>query len=279
MVERGDRLGAVGTSGRRSIDQPHLHLGVRDAGDRHAYHDPLDFLPPIAPPATEPQPPPAPAAAREPAAAAPVGAPAVAAPAGAPAVAALPAAACGTARSGRGAGARHGGAAPGAGGPRLARGGRGHPRAGSGPLGPRDHAERPVPGGGAGRRPPHRPARARCPAGACGGRRRRAAGPDPRRWTGRGPTASPEPQRPSIALPDRSRVRAARDTGGIDAGWLAAVIGLVAAATCWPRASPRRRDRARAGRAGGTARRSDRLSLRARSAMARTGAPSLALAR
>jgi murein DD-endopeptidase MepM/ murein hydrolase activator NlpD len=40
----GDRLGAVGTTGRGSSPAPHLHLGVRDAGTRR-YRDPLDFLP------------------------------------------------------------------------------------------------------------------------------------------------------------------------------------------------------------------------------------------
>ena len=43
-VERGERIGAVGTSGRRSLSEPHLHLGVREAGERHAYRDPMDFL-------------------------------------------------------------------------------------------------------------------------------------------------------------------------------------------------------------------------------------------
>ena len=31
---------------RRSARHPHLHFGVRDAGTRHDYHDPLAFLPP-----------------------------------------------------------------------------------------------------------------------------------------------------------------------------------------------------------------------------------------
>src|SRR3954469_7025893 len=50
-VAAGQRLGAVGTTGRRSAARPHLHFGVRDAGSRHAYHDPMDFLPapPVAP--------------------------------------------------------------------------------------------------------------------------------------------------------------------------------------------------------------------------------------
>lgn len=52
-VRAGARIGAVGTSGRRSAERPHLHFGVRDAGSRHAYHDPLAFLPP---PASRPRP-------------------------------------------------------------------------------------------------------------------------------------------------------------------------------------------------------------------------------
>ena len=48
-VAAGTRLGAVGTSGRRSVAAPHLHLGVRRAGERHAYLDPLDFLAPPSP--------------------------------------------------------------------------------------------------------------------------------------------------------------------------------------------------------------------------------------
>jgi hypothetical protein len=64
-VQAGERIGAVGTSGTRSVERPHLHFGVRDAGSRHAYRDPLAFLP-AAPPAHEdpraaPAPEPAPA--------------------------------------------------------------------------------------------------------------------------------------------------------------------------------------------------------------------------
>jgi len=60
-VGAGDAVGAVGTTGRRSADAPHLHFGVRDAGSRHAYHDPLSFLPPPAPRLSpQPQPPPKP---------------------------------------------------------------------------------------------------------------------------------------------------------------------------------------------------------------------------
>ena len=62
-VSAGERLGAVGTSGTRSAAQPHLHFGVREAGKRHAYLDPLSMLPPVVapPPSEAPRPSPAPA--------------------------------------------------------------------------------------------------------------------------------------------------------------------------------------------------------------------------
>lgn len=44
-VGAGERIGAVGSSGRGSTATPHLHFGIRDAGTRR-YRDPLDFLPP-----------------------------------------------------------------------------------------------------------------------------------------------------------------------------------------------------------------------------------------
>jgi Peptidase family M23 len=72
-VSAGQRLGAVGTSGVRSTVAPHLHFGVREAGSRHAYRDPLAFLPP--PPGALPEAP-AGAPAPEPASPAPVVAPA-----------------------------------------------------------------------------------------------------------------------------------------------------------------------------------------------------------
>lgn len=72
-VSAGDALGAVGTTGSRSASPPHLHFGVREAGRRHAYRNPLDFLPPRpAPPAPEAPPPtPAPVPAPRPVAPAP----------------------------------------------------------------------------------------------------------------------------------------------------------------------------------------------------------------
>jgi murein DD-endopeptidase MepM/ murein hydrolase activator NlpD len=45
-VAAGDRIGAVGTTGRPSAATPHLHFGIRNAGTRR-YRDPLDFLPPL----------------------------------------------------------------------------------------------------------------------------------------------------------------------------------------------------------------------------------------
>jgi hypothetical protein len=48
VVAAGAALGVVGVSGRRSVAAPHLHFGVREAGTRNAYRDPLDFLAPPA---------------------------------------------------------------------------------------------------------------------------------------------------------------------------------------------------------------------------------------
>jgi hypothetical protein len=74
-VPTGGRLGAVGTTGRRSAERPHLHFGVREAGTRHDYVDPRTLLP--APPVTRPEPSPRAAPAPQPAppAAAPKAAP------------------------------------------------------------------------------------------------------------------------------------------------------------------------------------------------------------
>jgi hypothetical protein len=54
-LSAGDRVGEVGTTGTRSAEQPHLHFGIREAGSRHAYRDPLEFLPPR-PPGAVPEP-------------------------------------------------------------------------------------------------------------------------------------------------------------------------------------------------------------------------------
>jgi hypothetical protein len=55
-VAAGDALGAVGTSGKPSVARPHLHFGVREAGTRHGYRDPLTLLPPLHSPRPEPPP-------------------------------------------------------------------------------------------------------------------------------------------------------------------------------------------------------------------------------
>jgi hypothetical protein len=54
-VASGAPIGQVGTTGRRSAAEPHLHFGVREAGSRFDYRDPLDLLP------VAPQSPPSPA--------------------------------------------------------------------------------------------------------------------------------------------------------------------------------------------------------------------------
>jgi peptidase M23-like protein len=46
-VGTGREIGAVGTTGKRSAEQPHLHFGVRRAGAARLYVDPTTLLPPI----------------------------------------------------------------------------------------------------------------------------------------------------------------------------------------------------------------------------------------
>jgi hypothetical protein len=77
-VSTGERIGAVGVTGVRSATAPHLHFGVRDAGTRYDYHDPLAFLP--QPPAPHPPPAPSPAPAPAPAPAPPAAAPVIVPP-------------------------------------------------------------------------------------------------------------------------------------------------------------------------------------------------------
>jgi hypothetical protein len=59
-VEAGEQIGAVGTSGTRSVERPHLHFGVREVGSRHTYRNPLAFLPAAGPPLENPRAAPAP---------------------------------------------------------------------------------------------------------------------------------------------------------------------------------------------------------------------------
>jgi hypothetical protein len=70
-VTAGERIGAVGTSGTRSTERAHLHFGVREAGSRHAYRDPLAFLPALPPAAESPREASAPQPTPEPVAPAP----------------------------------------------------------------------------------------------------------------------------------------------------------------------------------------------------------------
>lgn len=65
QVHSGDLLGRVGMTGRRSAEQPHLHLGVRRASSR-AYVDPMTLLGPQRLPAASASRP-APAAVAQPA--------------------------------------------------------------------------------------------------------------------------------------------------------------------------------------------------------------------
>jgi hypothetical protein len=74
-VSGGERLGAVGTTGERSATAPHLHFGVREAGSRYAYVDPLSLLPPAAAPPPLQAPHPTPATAPAPLAPSPAPAP------------------------------------------------------------------------------------------------------------------------------------------------------------------------------------------------------------
>ncbi len=61
-VAAGARIGAVGTSGRRTVAEPHLHFGIRLAEPDDRYIDPLSLLPPLssAPPPAASVPPPVP---------------------------------------------------------------------------------------------------------------------------------------------------------------------------------------------------------------------------
>jgi hypothetical protein len=53
-VAKGARVGEVGTTGRRSVSEPHLHFGVRLAGVDDQYVDPLSLLPGVGTSATAP---------------------------------------------------------------------------------------------------------------------------------------------------------------------------------------------------------------------------------
>lgn len=63
----GEKLGEVGTTGKRSAAAPHLHFGVHRTGREHSYIDPLMLLPPTASAGRDKAPLPVPARQRLPA--------------------------------------------------------------------------------------------------------------------------------------------------------------------------------------------------------------------
>ena len=225
-IAAGAPLGTVGVSGSRSVDEPHLHLGVRAAGDRHAYVDPLRFLAPPPADAPQPRPVPAPVPVTVPGfpapapAAAPVRA-AAATPSAAPAPAAAP--------------VPLGLSAPAASlSPEPDRALAAAPRSAARPVGAAATPatslpaadDRPRPGATRERDGAGTPSRAHEPLTGPPAQRRAAAAP------------GPAPVVESRSVPARGR------GGGFDLGWLAACVGLVAAAALL--AGPRR-DAARRG--------------------------------
>jgi murein DD-endopeptidase MepM/ murein hydrolase activator NlpD len=198
-VDQGQRIGAAGTSGRRSAERPHLHFGVREAGSDHAYRDPLGFLPPLTPPAAEPEPPRG--------APVPAGSPRTPSPVAAP----VP----GAGRAPRLAPPQLPGRVPGR---------RPSPKNGPTlePYPPDKIAPRPVAFG-------------REPAPASGprvpGLRDSPPTPTPALRLGPAPHGAAAPGGTGTSAPDASRT-AAGGGGGVDLGWLAACVGLVLAAAC-----------------------------------------------
>lgn len=205
-VSGGDRIGAVGVSGRRSAEQPHLHFGVRDAADRFAYRDPLDFLPA---PAPEPRPDsPAPRAVPVAAPSGPTRVPALVPLPGVPALARAPASS--------------------------------HPTTSSAPVGLRaaDSVAHVTHTPAAGPRSPPRPHMGdsrlhthESPA---------ARSPDATRSLSSGPHVSHVPDGPQRVR----RPSASRDDGP-DIGWLTACLGLLVAAVLLGRSSRPRSSLAR----------------------------------
>ncbi len=233
-VSAGERVGAVGTTGERSAAEPHLHFGVREAGSRHAYLDPLSLLPPppAAPPAAPEAPRPAPEPAPAPTPLAPRPAPA---PAPAPGRARRPAPAPGRAPRSVPAPGRAPRSVPGRA-PRLAptpgRAPRSAPAPGRAPrLAPTPHRaphSAPAPG----RAPRLAPTPDRAPHSAPRARLRAAPGGAPRLAPMPGiaprpaPTASDGRPLASSPAPDTARP----SSGGPDIGWALACAGLLLAA-------------------------------------------------
>lgn len=245
-VSAGQELGAVGTSGRRSAAEPHLHFGVRDAGTRFAYHDPLDFLPPLAAPSPEPRAEPVPVGQPLTPRSDPVAARLAAVPVFAPLGAAV------------GLGSRTAPVAP----LRAALAPKAAPAAGAGvpTSGLAVHASSRNAGAAATRRAPAgeptapravartaiRTSRSltsapgtRRPEGRQDRTRARAEAPSP----ALGPAAAHPPAAgariPSARVRAHARPARPRPPSGLDVGWLAACAGLVAAATVLGRSATR----------------------------------------
>jgi hypothetical protein len=223
-VAAGDALGAVGTTGRRSIEQPHLHFGVRDAADRHAYVDPLRFLAP---------PPAAPESPRSAPAPAPVESPVAAPPAAEPVAPALPAPAAQAPSP-----TVHPGPLP--------HGGAAHSPAHSPLHGPASLAATPQHGGllapvhaTAPSVPSHRAGGTHAePAAHRAGAAQRPAG------TAAHGAASPHGAGPAAQSRSADARRAtAGSHHGIDVGWLAACLGLIVAAALLAGPAGGRRER------------------------------------
>jgi hypothetical protein len=206
-ISAGEAVGAVGTTGVRSAERPHLHFGVRDAGNEHAYHDPLAFLPPTPAAPERPRPAPGPSPTPVPLLPAPQGAPA---PRGAPGHAPAPRRAPAPRHAPRRAPA-----------PRHAPAGRSVPR--HAPTPRHGAAPRHAPTARHAPTPRHSPSPLHPPAPA--GRHSPALAP--RALPQRRPLARPAPAPggdPARAAP------ASPAATGPDAGWALACLGLLAAA-------------------------------------------------
>jgi Peptidase family M23 len=218
-VAAGSALGAVGTTGRRSAAPPHLHFGVREAGSRFAYRDPLDFLPAPPRPRTLPKSAPLPITVPIAPRTAPLPGPAVLAPVPVAALV-MPAPALGPHFE-----AGHGPAAQPTGPHGASAGASANPI--SGGASPRVHGSHARAGVGARGAP--QPARRGGAASATHrphvrGVPRPAVGPIARVEQTRGPGESPVHGAPaSHGSPARGH--------GVDLGWLVACIAMVAAAT------------------------------------------------
>jgi peptidase M23-like protein len=223
VVASGDGLGAVGTTGRRSAAEPHLHFGVRDAGSRFAYHDPLELLP-IAPPSSS-APPLAPRAVPLPVGvpADPATAPAaVAAPGGIAANVGAPLAAVAAPLAAAGAGPQAGGVALPNPGPLT--GSRGSSPAGL-RLGAASNGAASNRSGTASSRRAAAQRRGRIPAAVPSP----GAGPRGAQVSAPGP-AGPNSALYGISAHAAERGRRGRPHDDLDPGWLVACVGLVGAA-------------------------------------------------